>query len=67
MLAATDHRQAPWHIVAADYKRHARIALISDLLGRPDYCDKDPAVLGPDNPHPYSYGDALAGRRALAR
>jgi len=44
MLARTHTPEAPWTIVRADDKRHARINLISDLLGRLHYADKGAAV-----------------------
>ena len=48
MLIRTHHAVAPWTVVSADDKRSARIALISDLLVRLDYNDKDKEVLRPD-------------------
>jgi polyphosphate kinase 2 len=48
MLIRTHHAVAPWTIVSADDKRAARVALISDLLVRLDYDDKDKDALRPD-------------------
>jgi polyphosphate kinase 2 len=48
MLVATDHPLAPWTIVKADRKRSARIAVISDLLSRLSYENRDESVVRPD-------------------
>ncbi|HEV7585601.1 MAG TPA: UDP-galactose-lipid carrier transferase [Solirubrobacteraceae bacterium] len=32
MLAATDHELAPWHVVAAESKRHARVAVLEIVI-----------------------------------
>ena len=37
MLAATDTPAAPWHIVKADIKRHARLNCIAHLLSTVAY------------------------------
>src|SRR6516165_3891122 len=37
MLAATDSKQAPWHLVRSDDKRKARLNCISHLLGMISY------------------------------
>ncbi|MEC9341028.1 MAG: polyphosphate kinase 2 [Pseudomonadota bacterium] len=66
MLVATDHAAAPWNIVAADDKRRARVALISDLLQRIDYCDKDPSQFAIDDLACYAYTQVHKGRRKLA-
>ena len=39
MLDATDTDQAPWHIVQADNKKHARLNCITHLLGQIPYED----------------------------
>jgi len=44
MLARTHTPEAPWTIVRADDKRLARINIISDLLERLHYADKDSRV-----------------------
>lgn len=66
MLAATDHKAAPWRIVAADNKRHARLALINDLLRHLDYCDKEVLALETDDHYLYTYKDVSAGSKGLA-
>jgi polyphosphate kinase 2 len=48
MLRRTHHRDAPWTVVRSDNKKHARLNLIRDLLGRLDYQDKNKAVLAID-------------------
>ncbi|MCC5947705.1 MAG: polyphosphate kinase 2 [Nitriliruptoraceae bacterium] len=42
MFAHTDIKQAPWWVVDADVKRHARLNCISHLLSRFDYPDATP-------------------------
>ena len=42
MMAHTDTGEAPWYVVHADVKRHARLNCISHLLGRIDYEDLTP-------------------------
>lgn len=37
MFAYTDTKQAPWHVVEADIKRHARLNCITHLLDQFDY------------------------------
>ena len=39
MLAATDTKYAPWHIVRSDDKKRARLNCISHLLSQFDYED----------------------------
>ena len=34
MLARTDQAHAPWHVVAADSKRHARVEVLSTVIDR---------------------------------
>jgi polyphosphate kinase 2 len=48
MLRRTHHRDAPWTVVRSDNKKHARLNLMRDLLGRLDYQDKNKAVLAID-------------------
>jgi len=49
MFAATDLKQAPWYVVNADIKRHARLNCIHHLLSLIPYEDLslDPIVLPP--------------------
>lgn len=42
MFAHTDIKQAPWHVVNADIKKHARLNVISHLLSMIDYQDLSP-------------------------
>ncbi len=42
MLAHTDTEHAPWYIVDANIKRHARLNLITHLLGQVPYKDLTP-------------------------
>ena len=42
MFAHTDIKQAPWYVVDADVKKHARLNCISHLLSMVDYDDLTP-------------------------
>ena len=42
MFAHTDIKQAPWYVVDADLKKHARLNCISHLLSMVDYEDLTP-------------------------
>jgi polyphosphate kinase 2 len=48
MLRRTHHSDAPWTVVQSDNKKHARLNLIRDFLGRLEYQDKKKAVLAID-------------------
>lgn len=48
MLARTHTPAAPWHIVRADNKRHARLNIIRDLLSRVQYEGRDEQKVLPD-------------------
>jgi polyphosphate kinase 2 len=48
MLARTHTPAAPWHIVRADNKRHARLNIIRDLLSRVQYDGRDEQKVLPD-------------------
>ena len=48
MLRRTHHSDAPWTVVRSDNKKHARLNLIRDLLGRLEYQDKNKKVLSID-------------------
>ena len=37
MLAATDTKHAPWHVVGSDDKKRARLNLIAHFLGQVPY------------------------------
>ena len=45
MFAHTDIKQAPWYVVQADIKRHARLNCISHLLSKIPYKDLTPAPI----------------------
>ena len=45
MFAHTDIKQAPWYVVEADIKRHARLNCISHLLSMIPYKDLTPAPI----------------------
>ena len=53
MFNHTDIKQAPWWVVNADVKKHARLNCISHLLDQFDYTDETPSPvdLG-DRPQP---------------
>jgi polyphosphate kinase 2 (PPK2 family) len=46
MMAHTDIEEAPWNVVHADVKRHARLNCITHLLGQVDYEDLTPDPIG---------------------
>jgi polyphosphate kinase 2 len=66
MLAATDSKHAPWHLVRSDDKRKARLNCISHLLGLIPY-KKVPSekVKLPKRSEKHSYNDqaSIKGRR----
>ena len=45
MLAQTSSEHAPWHIVDGNIKRHARLNVITHLLGQIPYKDRTPKKL----------------------
>ncbi len=49
MLRRTHHSDAPWTVVQSDNKKHARLNLIRDFLGRLEYQEKNQAVLAIDS------------------
>lgn len=66
MLARTHNEDTPWTVVRADDKRLARLNLITDLLSRLDYCDKDVALLAPDPQVTFRYEDAYVQNGMIA-
>ena len=53
MFAHTDIKQAPWWVVDADIKRHARLNCIAHLLDQFDYAEKAPPPIKlPPRPKP---------------
>jgi polyphosphate kinase 2 len=56
MFAYTDTKQAPWHVVEADIKRHARLNCITHLLDQFDYQEvKQPKLTLPEKQENNSY------------
>ena len=49
MLRRTHHSDAPWTVVRSDNKKHARLNLIRDFLGRLHYPDKNQSALAVDS------------------
>lgn len=48
MFELTSHFDAPWRVVSADVKKHARLELLRDLLSSFDYPGKDSKLAAPD-------------------
>jgi polyphosphate kinase 2 len=48
MFELTSHFDAPWRVVSADMKKHARLELLRDLLSSFDYPGKDSKLTAPD-------------------
>ena len=46
MFFYTDTADAPWTVVKSNDKKRARLEAMRHVLGRFDYADKDPAVVG---------------------
>ena len=63
MFARTHNEDTPWTVVRADDKRLARLNLITDLLSRLDYCDKDEELLvvNPEVAFKYNAADVRNG------
>jgi hypothetical protein len=53
-------------VVRADDKRRARLALISDLLMRLEYEDKDPSAIEADPEAAFSYDPSYRERGLIA-
>lgn len=66
MLTRSHSLQAPWTIVRADDKRHARLNVIRDLLSRIDYDGKDVKAAAPDRRIVMPFEPALLKSGALA-
>ena len=49
MFRRTNHTLGPWHIVRANQKKRARVAVICDLLSSFDYKGKDKGLVKPDS------------------
>jgi polyphosphate kinase len=64
MLAATDTKPAPWHIVGSDDKKRARLNLIAHFLGQVPYKRVKRAKVKPvDRSRKNSYDDAAPMRK----
>ncbi len=61
MLRKTSHKHAPWHIVRANEKKAARIALIGDLLDSFDYKGKDKKLVKPDRGIAFEWAESKMG------
>lgn len=66
MLQRTHNETSPWTVVNADNKRDARLHMISDLLARLTYTDKDESVLlaGKNIVKRYNSGDKKLPKNA---
>ena len=62
MFERTSHAAAPWHVVKADDKKPARLALIRDLLCSFDY--KGKKVDKPDRTIAFRWSDKCADKLA---
>ena len=67
MLVETDHQLGPWTVVKADHKKAARLALISDLLSRLPYDQRDHRVVEPDRNVAFRFKAGQLGNGALFR
>ena len=66
MLARTHTPAAPWHVVRADSKRHARLNIIRDLLSRVHYEGRDEQKVLPDPEIVFPYDMASIDNGAIA-
>ena len=67
MFRRTSHKHAPWHIVDADHKKSARLALIRDLLGSFSYPDKKKKRIAQSERIVFEWSPAVAKSGRLAR
>jgi polyphosphate kinase 2 (PPK2 family) len=49
-LTRTHTATAPWHVIRADEKRRARLAVIRQILSQYDYPEKDPNLASAPDP-----------------
>jgi len=64
MLLGSHITDAPWKIVRTDSKRHARLNLMRDILGRLHYAGRSKKLLAPDRNIVFKFTpDALAKKR----
>ena len=66
MLARTHTPAAPWHVVRANSKRHARLNVIRDLLSRVHYEEKHDQLVLPDPSIVFPYDMASLDNGAIA-
>jgi polyphosphate kinase 2 len=66
MLAQTHNTIAPWTVVRADNKRHARLQLIRHFLSHQDYRGKDESVLTPNPDLVFTYHEAYLKNGMIA-
>ena len=62
MFQRSSHKAAPWHIVRADDKKPARLALMRDLLGNFSYKKKFGKLTRPDPSVVFPWSEAAAER-----
>lgn len=55
MLARTSHSDAPWYVVKADRKKHARLNVIRHLLSLYDFRNRDETLCAPDGQIVFRY------------
>jgi polyphosphate kinase 2 len=66
MFRHTSHPSAPWHVVSADVKKRARLALVSDLLDGFTYPGKKDKTVKPDREVVFPWAADLP-RSAIAK
>jgi polyphosphate kinase 2 len=66
MFMRTHSPISPWTVVRGDDKRQARLAVISDLLMRLDYEEKDPSAIKADPEAAFSYDPSYRERGLIA-
>jgi len=66
MLERTHNAIAPWSIVRADDKEHARLNIIRDILWRLDYPDRHRRLQRPDSDIVLTYDPTLYKRELIA-
>jgi polyphosphate kinase len=66
MLERTHNAIAPWSIVRADDKEHARLNIIRDILWRLDYPDRHRRLQRPDSGIVLTYDPTLYKRELIA-
>lgn len=67
MLTQTHTAVAPWHIVATNSKRQARLNLIRDLLSRMHYAGKKTHLVQPDPDYAFAFTPDCIELKRLAR